>query len=98
MRHLTLLARVVYSKIDKCLSNVTHLRSYLRCQPRSGERFMAAKTNEKWVHLNGTLVPRSEAHLSIYDHGFLYGDGAFEGIRVYNRCIFRLKDHLTRLM
>ncbi len=52
---------------------------------------------EQWVYLNGKLTPKAEAHISIYDHGFLYGDGAFEGIRVYNRNIFRLDAHLTRL-
>lgn len=57
----------------------------------------SSRAGEQWIHLNGRLVPKSEAHLSIYDHGFLYGDGAFEGIRVYNRNIFRLQPHLTRL-
>ena len=57
----------------------------------------AVRQPEQWVHLNGRLTPKSEAHVSIYDHGFLYGDGAFEGIRVYDRNIFRLDDHLTRL-
>ncbi len=50
------------------------------------------------VYLNGELVPKSDARLSIYDHGFLYGDGAFEGIRVYKRNIFRLRPHLQRLL
>jgi branched-chain amino acid aminotransferase len=49
------------------------------------------------VYINGELIAREEAHLSIYDHGFLYGDGVFEGIRVYHRRIFRLQDHITRL-
>lgn len=49
------------------------------------------------VYLNDRLVAREEATVNIYDHGFLYGDGAFEGIRVYNRRIFRLDDHLVRL-
>ncbi len=49
------------------------------------------------VYLNGKLVPRDDAHIDIYDHGFLYGDGAFEGIRVYNRRIFKLDQHLVRL-
>lgn len=53
---------------------------------------------EQWVHLNGRLTPKTEAHISLYDHGFLYGDGAFEGIRVYQRNIFRLDDHLSRLL
>src|SRR2546423_5141908 len=49
------------------------------------------------VFLNDRLVARENAKLDIYDHGFMYGDGAFEGIRVYNRRIFRLDEHLTRL-
>ncbi len=49
------------------------------------------------VFLNGDLVPREDAHVSIYDHGFLYGDGAFEGIRVYNRRVFKLQAHVARL-
>jgi branched-chain amino acid aminotransferase len=56
-----------------------------------------AQQAQQWVHLNGKLVPKNEAALSIYDHGFLYGDGAFEGIRVYHHNIFRLVPHLTRL-
>lgn len=52
---------------------------------------------EQWVHFNGKLIPKAEASLSIYDHGFLYGDGAFEGIRVYNHLIFQLEAHIQRL-
>jgi branched-chain amino acid aminotransferase len=59
--------------------------------------FPASPQSEQWVHLNGKLIPKSEARISLYDHGFLYGDGAFEGIRVYNRNIFRLQSHLARL-
>ncbi len=53
--------------------------------------------SEQWVFLNSKLVPKDQASVSIYDHGFLYGDGAFEGIRVYERNIFRLDQHLDRL-
>lgn len=50
------------------------------------------------IYLNGKYVTkREEAVISVYDHGFLYGDGVFEGIRVYNGRIFRLKEHLERL-
>lgn len=49
------------------------------------------------VYLNGELVVKTDARVSIYDHGFLYGDGAFEGIRVYAGNIFRLDPHLARL-
>ncbi|MCC6849567.1 MAG: branched-chain-amino-acid transaminase [Deltaproteobacteria bacterium] len=49
------------------------------------------------VSIDGRLVPRAEARVSVFDHGLLYGDGVFEGIRVYDRRIFRLDAHLARL-
>ncbi|BCM92170.1 branched-chain-amino-acid aminotransferase [Abditibacteriota bacterium] len=52
---------------------------------------------ELQIYLNGELVPAHEAKVSVYDHGFLYGDGVFEGVRVYNRRIFRHDAHLERL-
>ena len=55
------------------------------------------KSNNAKVYLNGHLVPRSEAKVSVFDHGLLYGDGVFEGIRSYNGLIFKLKEHLDRL-
>lgn len=52
---------------------------------------------ELQIYLDGALVPAREAKISVYDHGFLYGDGVFEGLRVYNRRVFRLDAHLERL-
>ncbi len=49
------------------------------------------------VFLNGKLVPASEAKVSVYDHGLLYGDGIFEGIRAYDGRVFKLKEHIDRL-
>lgn len=49
------------------------------------------------IYFNGKFVPKNEARTSIYDHGFLYGDGVFEGIRAYNGRIFRLDGHLDRM-
>ena len=49
------------------------------------------------IWMDGTLVPRDEAKVSVYDHGLLYGDGCFEGIRVYGGRIFKLRSHLERL-
>lgn len=49
------------------------------------------------VSIDGRLVPRAEARVSVFDHGLLYGDGVFEGIRIYDRRIFRLDAHLARL-
>ncbi|OHD08406.1 MAG: branched-chain-amino-acid transaminase [Spirochaetes bacterium GWC1_27_15] len=52
---------------------------------------------EKLVYLDGEYLPQSQAKLSVYDHGFLYGDGVFEGIRAYNGRVLKLKEHIDRL-
>ncbi|MDK2901299.1 MAG: branched-chain amino acid aminotransferase [Thermosediminibacterales bacterium] len=49
------------------------------------------------VYINGEFVPKEEAKISVFDHGYLYGDGVFEGIRAYNGRVFRLKEHIDRL-
>jgi len=49
------------------------------------------------IYLDGKIVPESEAKISVFDHGLLYGDGCFEGIRIYNGRVFRLTEHLIRL-
>jgi branched-chain amino acid aminotransferase len=49
------------------------------------------------IYLDGKLLPESEAKISVFDHGLLYGDGVFEGIRIYNGRVFKLTEHLTRL-
>ncbi|HIP62689.1 MAG TPA: branched-chain-amino-acid transaminase [Archaeoglobus profundus] len=49
------------------------------------------------VYINGEFVPASQAKISVFDHGFLYGDGVFEGIRAYNGRVFKLKEHIDRL-
>jgi branched-chain amino acid aminotransferase len=51
----------------------------------------------RFVNLNGQMVSPAEAKIDLYDHGFLYGDGVFEGIRVYNGRIFKLQEHVDRL-
>ncbi len=49
------------------------------------------------VYVDGKFYPQSEAKVSVFDHGLLYGDGVFEGIRAYNRRIFKLERHIDRL-
>src|SRR5882724_11019149 len=49
------------------------------------------------IWLDGKLVDKDDAKISVYDHGLLYGDGIFEGIRAYNRKIFRAEAHIRRL-
>ncbi|MFW6189088.1 MAG: branched-chain-amino-acid transaminase [Planctomycetota bacterium] len=49
------------------------------------------------VFINGELYEKEQARISVFDHGLLYGDGVFEGIRVYHGRIFRCRDHVERL-
>ncbi len=49
------------------------------------------------IYVNGRIIPKEEATISVFDHGFLYGDGVFEGIRVNAGVVFRLKQHIERL-
>jgi branched-chain amino acid aminotransferase len=49
------------------------------------------------VYINGKLYPKEEAKISVYDHGLLYGDGVFEGLRSYGGRVFRLDEHIDRL-
>ena len=46
------------------------------------------------IYIDGKFYPKAEAKISVFDHGLLYGDGIFEGIRVYENCIFKLDEHL----
>jgi len=49
------------------------------------------------IYINGRFYGKNEAKISVFDHGLLYGDGVFEGIRAYNRLVFKLKEHIVRL-
>jgi len=55
----------------------------------------AASNRQIWI--DGQFVDRDQATVSVFDHGLLYGDGCFEGIRIYNGRIFKLQSHLNRL-
>ncbi|MDI3508792.1 MAG: branched-chain amino acid aminotransferase [Clostridiales bacterium] len=52
---------------------------------------------ERIIYIDGQFYPKSEAKISVFDHGFLYGDGVFEGIRAYDGRVFRCEDHINRL-
>jgi branched-chain amino acid aminotransferase len=49
------------------------------------------------IYINGKFFDKADAKISVYDHGLLYGDGVFEGIRVYDGKVFRLHQHIERL-
>ena len=65
---------------------------------RKSKKLVQTSTGaELQIYLDGEFIPKSEAKISVFDHGLLYGDGVFEGIRSYNCLVFKLKEHLTRL-
>ena len=49
------------------------------------------------IYINGEYFSKDEAKISVYDHGLLYGDGIFDGMRIYSGKVFRLHEHLLRL-
>lgn len=49
------------------------------------------------IYINGKFYEKKDAKVSVFDHGFLYGDGVFEGIRAYSRLVFKLEEHIERL-
>src|SRR5438034_1668272 len=49
------------------------------------------------IHISGQFFDKANAKISVYDHGLLYGDGVFEGMRSYGGKVFRLEEHLARL-
>ena len=49
------------------------------------------------IYINGKFYDKADAKISVYDHGLLYGDGVFEGIRIYEGKVFRLREHINRL-
>lgn len=55
------------------------------------------ESKELLIYVDGQYLPKSKAKISVYDHGFLYGDGVFEGIRAYNGYVFKLEEHIDRL-
>jgi branched-chain amino acid aminotransferase len=68
-----------------------------RAMSRTLEIAILTKLFFMFAYINGKFVPEEQASVSIFDHGFLYGDGVFEGIRAYNGRVFRLREHIDRL-
>src|SRR3989442_14948477 len=58
---------------------------------------LGASPMENVVYLDGKFLPESEAKIPVNDHGLLYGDGVFEGIRAYNKRVFKLERHVERM-
>src|SRR5215472_4827124 len=76
----------------RCADGVLHARSIGSTGSRKDRIVDAVK-----VYVNGEIVPAEDAHISVWDGGFQSGDAVYEGMRVYNRCVYRLYEHLRRL-
>jgi branched-chain amino acid aminotransferase len=66
-------------------------------KPAVDKQAQTAPAGDLTIYLDGKFVPEADAKVSVFDHGLLYGDGIFEGIRFYNGRVFRLEEHLARL-
>ena len=64
---------------------------------KNGTDSVRVSKENLFVYVNGELLHRSQATISVFDHGLLYGDGIFEGIRAYSGVVFKLKEHIDRL-
>src|SRR3984893_13866262 len=60
-------------------------------------KITAARSKQLQIYIDGKFYSEADAKISVFDHGLLYGDGIFEGIRFYNGRVFRLEEHLERL-
>ena len=69
----------------------------MKSAPRPTTTAPPSDSDKPLVYVNGQIVPKSQAMVSVFDHGLLYGDGVFEGIRIYNGKIFMLGQHMDRL-
>jgi branched-chain amino acid aminotransferase len=65
--------------------------------PNAATKPSSAAAKQSTIYVDGQFVPEAEAKVSVFDHGLLYGDGIFEGIRFYNGRVFRLEEHHDRL-
>lgn len=66
-------------------------------KPANESRATKAAPKTSAIYVDGEFYPEGEAKVSVFDHGLLYGDGIFEGIRFYNGRVFKLEEHLERL-
>ena len=75
---------------------VSCIRATFPYFPEKFHTFIMSDTQQIW--LDGEIVNKADAKISVFDHGLLYGDGIFEGIRFYSGRIFRLEEHIERLI
>src|SRR5688572_27812183 len=67
------------------------------CLPLSPSPCLPLFFMSRQIYISGKFVPQEDAKISVFDHGLLYGDGVFEGLRSYGGKVFRLREHIVRL-
>ena len=92
-----MLTKTSTAVIDEPEQKETTAKAPVKPAVDSQKKATTAPARELTIYLDGKFVPDSEAKVSVFDHGLLYGDGIFEGIRFYNGRVFRLEEHLDRL-
>ncbi len=92
-----MLTKTSTAVIDEPEQKETTAKAPVKPAVDSQKKATTAPARELTIYLDGKFVPESEAKVSVFDHGLLYGDGIFEGIRFYNGRVFRLEEHLDRL-
>jgi len=76
---------------------MSSMTSQPNIQPSPVSTMTYDPARKPYIWVNGEMFPKDEASVSVFDHGLLYGDGIFEGIRVYNGKIFKCEQHMDRL-
>ena len=92
-----MLTKTSTAVIDEPQQKATTAKAPVKPAVDSQKKGTTAPARELTIFLDGKFVPESEAKVSVFDHGLLYGDGIFEGIRFYNGRVFRLEEHHDRL-
>ena len=92
-----MLTKTSTAVIDEPEEKETMAKAPVKPAVESQKKTTTAPARELTIYLDGKFVPESEAKVSVFDHGLLYGDGIFEGIRFYNGRVFRLEEHHDRL-
>src|SRR5713226_10145268 len=82
--------------IDEPQTEETTAKPAVKLAVETHARATSAAKESK-IYIDGKFDPEKDAKVSVFDHGLLYGDGIFEGIRFYNGRVFRLEEHLARL-
>src|SRR5204862_1709282 len=93
----SVLTKTPDGEVDEVLVEKPRAKAADAVKPADESRRARPAAKTPLIYVDGEFLPESEAKISVFDHGLLYGDGIFEGIRFYNGRVFRLDEHTDRL-